>query len=470
VSGAKKREIFFQFITEAILISLLAAILSSLLFLALRPHALSLNPHLSNIISLSVTPWLVSYFVVLSISIGLLGGFLPALLLTRISPIQSLKNMPSIRAFPHVNLRKSLVAIQYTFSLLFIAITVIGYKQYRHFVTFDVGFKTEQIINIDVQGINPDLLMTELKNIPEITDICRSTSIINLDSYYKTLVTYGTPPDSLEVDYNLVDEDYLPLHEFKLLAGKIWSEGATNNPVIVNEQFLRSFGLDAGTPFTVLGSTVRIGRTDYEIVGVVKDFHYGGAERIIGPYLFMYSDKADKFVSVKVLPESSGVWLKLENAWRKIDPIHPIQAVYYSDLMERGYKDIAAMLKIIGFLSFLTVSIASLGLIGIVVFTTGSRTKEIGIRKVFGSSAWELIYILSKEFLLLLMLPVLLAVPSAFIFFDKIVLPKYAYHVPVSIIDLGVGVIIVLGIAFLVTSMQIWRAAHANPVNALRNE
>lgn len=468
VNGAKKIEIFSQFITEAIVISLFSFVLSFLLFLVLRPHVLSLSPHLRNIISLSITPSLVLYFIVLTIAIGILGGFLPALLFTRASTIRSLKNLPSIKSFPHINLRKSLVVIQYTFSLLFIAITLIGYKQYKHFVTFDVGFTTDQIVNIDLQESNPDFLVAELKKIPEVMEVSRSTSVISPDFYSKTLAKYST--DSAEVDYNVIDENYLSLHGFKLVAGSNFSSGSSSNSVIVNEQFLRRFQLDTKTPFTVLGTTVLVNSKDYEIVGVVKNFYYGGAEKMIGPYLFVYSDKADGFVSAKVLSASGTIWTKLENAWYIIDPMHPMKAVYYSDQMEQGYKDIATMLKIIGFLSVLTVSIASLGLMGIVVFTTGSRIKEIGIRKVFGSSIRELIYVLSKEFLLLLAPPVLTALPAAFVIFDRIVLPMYAYHAPVSIIELATSMIIVLGIAFLVIGIQTWKTAHSNPVYALRNE
>lgn len=468
VNGAKKTEIFFQFITEAFVISFFSFALSFLLFLLLRPHVLSLSPHLKNIISLSVTPSLVFYFIMLTITIGALGGFLPALLYTRASTVPGLKNLPSIKSFPHVNLRKSLVVIQYTFSLLFIAVTLTGYNQYKHFVSFDVGFTTDQIVNIDLQGKNPELLVAELKKIPGVLKVSRSTSIISPDFYSRTLAKYNT--DSTEVDYNVIDENYLSLHGFRLMAGSNFSSGSASNSVIVNEQFLKYFQSDTKTPFTVPGTIVSVNGKDYEIAGVVKDFYYGGAEKMIGPYLFIYSGKADGFVSAKVLPASGTVWTQLETAWHVIDPIHPMKAVYYSDQLIEGYNDIATLLKIIGLLSVLTISIASLGLMGIVVFATGSRIKEIGIRKVFGSSITELIYLLSKEFLLLLAPPVLLALPIVFIIFERIILPMYAYHTPVSFIELGTSVMILLCIAFLVIGIQTWKTAHSNPVHALRNE
>jgi putative ABC transport system permease protein len=128
------------------------------------------------------------------------------------------------------------------------------------------------------------------------------------------------------------------------------------------------------------------------------------------------------------------------------------------------------MLKIIGFLSILTVSIASLGLVGIVLFTTASRTKEIGVRKVMGSSIGDLVYLLSKEFMLLFIAPVILALPAAFFFFDRVVVSEYAYHAPVSIADLSTSLFIVLSIALPVIGIQAWRIARANPIQALRND
>ena len=400
----------------------------------------------------------------------MLGGFVPSLLFTRVNTIRSLKNLPSLISFPHINLRKGLVAVQYTFSLLFISVTLIGYTQYMHFVTFDPGFKTDQIVNIDSQGKNPDLLINELKKIPEVIELSRSNSIISPDSYSRILAKYGAPPDSTEIDYNVIDENYLSVHEFKILAGSNFSSASPSNSVIVNEQFLKSFQIDATTPHTILGTIVLVNRKPHEIVGVVKDFYYGGAEKLIGPYLFMYSDKANQFINVKILSSSGPALTKLENAWRVIDPTHPLNAVYYSDQLERGYNDIAALLKIIGFLAVITVSIASLGLIGIVVFSTASRLKEIGIRKVFGSSTRNIIFILSKEYLLLLGVPAALALPATFAFFDKIVLSQYAYHAPLTIAEFATSVIIVFGIAVLVIGLQTSKAALANPIMALRNE
>lgn len=470
VIGASKKEIFFQFLSEAIVIALFSFVIAFLIFLMLRPQILHLNPALGRIISLSLSPVLILYFIVLTLSVGIIAGIIPAFIFSKLSLIESLKNTTTTKGRNYISLRKALFSIQYTFSLLFVALTIIGYNQYQHFVYFDLGFKTAHIVNIDLQGKRPDVLINELNKIPEIIAVGQSAAIISPDSYSKTLVKFGANNDSLEVDLNEIDENYLTVHEFKFLAGKNFQKGQSQNAVIVNQQFLKAIGISDKNNSHAIGKVVFVNGKPSEIVGLVKDFHYGGVEKTIGPYLFINSKKYIQYVNVKLAGSSISNWDKIQKAWYLVDKTLPMKANYYSEQIKNGFKEIVVILKLIGFFSFLTISIALLGLLGIVVFSTKSRIKEIGIRKVFGSSISTLIYLLSKQFILLFIFPVLVALPAAYYIINNYLLADYAYHAPVSVFDLIISVFVVVSLALLIIGFQTWKIANLNPTHALRSE
>lgn len=470
IAGAGRIHVFGQLIVEAVLVSLLALVVSFLLFLLLRTHFLSLDPMLNRMVTLQLSPEMVLYFIVFALLIGVLAGFLPALFFSKMKSVQNLKGISYSKSFRHLKLRKSLIVVQYTFSLLFISVTILGYRQYRNFVTFDMGFQTGNVLNIELQGNKADQLIKELKEMSEVSDVSRSAFISSLDSYAKTSLKYGT--DSITVHYNTIDENYLRLHAFNFLAGGNFpGESASRDKVIVNQEFLRYFHISPDNPVRSLGEVVKLNGKDHAIAGVVKDFYYGGAGRLIEPFVFSYSVEEAQFVSVKVVSNDPVSFMsRIERAWHKIDPVHPVKAAFYDDAIQDSYSDIFAMLKIIGFLSFLTISIASVGMFGMVVFTTETRLREISIRKVFGSSESDLVYILSRGVLLLLAVAALIALPATYLLFDRIILPNIAYHAPVRINDLLSGTMAVTGIALLMIGSQTLKAARRNPAEVLRNE
>jgi putative ABC transport system permease protein len=161
---------------------------------------------------------------------------------------------------------------------------------------------------------------------------------------------------------------------------------------------------------------------------------------------------------------------KIESAWEKIDPVHPFQAEFYDEAIEDAYSEISTMIKIIGFLSILAISIASMGLFGMVVFTTETRLKEIGIRKVMGASSGNLIYLLSRGFFVLLSISALIALPVTYFFFENIVLTNFPYHTPVQIPELFVGLLAVSLIACIMIGSQTMKAAKSNPAEVLKSE
>lgn len=484
--GAGKSQVRQQFLAEAVMVSLAALFLSFFIFLILRPQLISMAPEMQRMVKLDLTPSVIVAFVAFSVAVGIIAGFMPAIFFSKASPINALRNVSapafrSAKGFTHVTLRRTLAVIQYTVTLIFITTTAIGYVQYKNILAFDLGFNTENILNINMQENKPDKLLKELGEMPEVTALSRSMIITSVGNAWGGYMKYKDSRDSVLVMTNNVDENYLPVHGYKLIAGGNFitrpntARGA--GEVIVNQQFLKRFNIGTGDPEKAIGeeitfSNFRVNGQKMTIVGVMKDFHYGKVDNLIGPVAFMPWTPGDRaIINAKIRSSDMPATIaKIESTWKKIDRVHPFEAEFYDESIEEAYSEFSAMIKIIGFLSFLAISIASMGLFGMVVFTTETRLKEIGIRKVMGASSGNLVYLLSHGFLLLLSISALIALPVTYFFFENVVLTRFPYHTPVQVVEMFVGLLAVLLIAIIMIGSQTMKAAASNPAEVLKNE
>jgi ABC-type antimicrobial peptide transport system permease subunit len=273
----------------------------------------------------------------------------------------------------------------------------------------------------------------------------------------------------------------LPLHGYKLVAGKNFMARPTTadaaTEVIVNQEVLKRFNIASADPEQAIGeeitfSSYKVTGRKMTIVGVMKDFHYGKVDNLIGPVAFMFWTPEDRaIINAKIqstdMPETMA---RIASTWRKIDRVHPFRAEFYDEAIADAYSEFSAMIKIIGFLSVLAISIASMGLFGMVVFTTETRLKEISIRKVMGASSGSLVYLLSRGFLALLSVSAAIALPLTYLFFENVVLTNFPYHLPVQAAELFAGLLAVLLIAFVMIGSQTMKAARSNPAEVLKGE
>lgn len=479
--GAQKSQVWQQFLVESIMISLAALFLSFFIFLILRPQLINLAPEMQQTVKLGLTLPMVLAFMAFSIAVGVIAGFMPALFFSKVNAINALRNESSVKGIKHLTLRRALVVVQYTLTLIFITTTAIGYVQYKNILEFDLGFNTENILNIDMQGNTPDGLIKELGEMPEVKSVSRSLIITSVGNAWGGFMKYKDSRDSALVMTNNVDENYLTLHEYKLIAGGNFMARPTTDDavreIIVNEQVLKRFNISDRNPEKAIGeeitfSSYGIPNRKMKIVGVMKDFHYGKVDNLIEPVAFMSWVPGNRAV-INAKIQSSDIQAtmsKIESAWKKLDRVHPFEAKFYDQEIENAYSEFSTIIKIIGFLSILAISIASMGLLGMVAFTTETRLKEIGIRKVMGANSGSLVYLLSQGFLIMLSVSALIALPATYIFFEKFVLTNFPYHTPVQITELFVGLLVVLLIAFIMIGSQTMKAARTNPVKVLKSE
>ena len=479
--GAGRSQVRQQFLIEAIMISLAALLLSYFLFLALRPQLINIAPEMQRTVKLELTPTMVVAFIAFSVTVGVIAGFMPALFFSKISAIHALRNVSSVKVFKRITLRRILVVIQYTLTLIFITTTAIGYVQYKNILAFDLGFNTENILNINMQGNKPDELLKELSEMPEVVGLSRSLIITSVGNAWGGYMKYKDSRDSALVMSNHVDENYLPLHQHKLVAGGNFiarpSTAEAVTEVIVNEQVLKRLNINANDPEKAIGEEITFSSFQWHgrkmtIVGVMQDFHYGKVDNLIEPVAFMFWTSEDRAViNAKIQsPSMLATMAKIESAWKKIDRVHPFQAEFYDEAIEEAYSEFSVQIKVIGFLSFLAISIASMGLFGMVVFTTETRLKEISIRKVLGASSGNLVFLLSRGFMILIAVSALIALPITWFFFENVVLTKFPFHEPIGIGELFGGLLAVLAIAFIMIGSQTIRAAQSNPAEILKSE
>jgi len=476
IVGAQKRQVLAQFITEAVVVALLALVFSFLLFTFLRKEFIGLDPFIERLVSLELSWHTVLYFIGMAMVTGVVAGFLPALLFSRLRAAQVLRGASSLRLFRRVNLRKGLIVVQYVFSLIFITTTVIGYSQYKGFLAFDLGFKTTNILNIWLYDNKSAAFVHELETLPEVTDISQSVMVTSLGSNYTMTAKYNGSQDSVSnVWVNFVDDRYLPIHEHVFVAGRNFTRKertGLEDEIVVTEGVLKQFGIAGGNPQKALGEQLTMENRKLTIVGVLKDFHYETVEDEIAPTVLRYDPGRNyRYVNVKIdSKDLPATMARIEAVWKKVDKVHALDAKFYDDQIEHAYAPFSVMIKVVGFLAFLAICIASMGLFGMVVFTTETKRKEISIRKVLGASEGSLIALLSRGFLLLLLVSAAIALPVTYLFFDRVVLVKFAYHDPIGWLDIFLGFAGVLVIAGLMIASQTLKVARVNPAVTLKNE
>jgi putative ABC transport system permease protein len=473
VVGSSSSQVFFQFLVEAIIVALLALFISIALFYFLRSPFLALNEMLAEQLTLDLTPFILLQFVILAAITGIFAGLLPALLFSKISPSAVFRNGVSIGGSRSIILRKVLIITQFALSIGFIFAALIEYRQFNFAMDFDLGYNTNNVLNIELQGNKSDRLKAELSKIPEIEMISSSLMVTSIGNYWAETVKYKDPNDSASVYFNGIDANYIPLHRHQLIAGDNFipvSNDSATVQVIVNEKLLERFNI--GEPEKAIGEMLEYGDKEARIVGVIRDFHFGTIDTKVDPFLFRYETEDFYIMNIKFNEKANllNAREKIVNVWQEVDEIHPIEARFYSDQIESQYEEYAVMVKVIGALAFLAIVIATMGLLGMVMYTAEMRLKEIGIRKVLGASEHSLRYLLGRGFVILLLIASIIAVPATILLYNNILLADLAYHVDIGILDSITGPLLILLLGLLTIGIITTQAARTNPANILRNE
>lgn len=473
VTGAQRGSIMLQFLSESVITSVTALVLAAgFVFLLARGFKnLWLNKFLG--FELPATPGVYLAFVAFALLIGLIAGIYPAFYLSKYNPVAVLKNLGTAQR-GKLGLRKTLSVSQFVISLFFITTAVLVYRQFSYYMQFDYGFKSQNIVNVQLQGVAYEKLKQEFSTIPEVTNIS-ATDIIPATGTNNgmELKKAGTADEYVQTSVLQTDENFLENLEVKLLAGKNLPPAEQgSNYIVISEKALQKLGF--ATPHDAIGQTVetRWGNEQLIIAGVFKDFTYRLLinTREIHPIVLRNQPASFQFVNVKIATnDPMGALKKLEIHWKKIDPIHPMKYEFFDQQLASMQQGIFDLVIVLGFIAFLAIIISCLGLLGMATYTTERRTKEIGIRKVLGAENMTIARLLSKEFIIMLLLAVCIGVPLSY-FVNNLWLQKLTTRVEFGAGTALTGVGILLSLGVITIASQTFRASKTNPVNSLKSE
>ena len=471
VSGASNYQLFIQFILESILISFLALFISYGLLYILIPGFFSLDPNLSEFIAFRQSPQVWLYFVFFSVVVGFLGGILPAVYLSKLKPVIVLKNFTRINFFQKINLRKGLIILQFTLSLIFILSSIIFYHQFTYALDFDLGYDKENILNVELHEHDFDVIKTEFSKVKEVENMSGSAYVLGLGILYRGYMRNPDSEDSLNIAFQTVSHNYPGNlgHEFKA-GDEVFQKYLETRQkcVVINENLVKSLGFEM--PIDAIGRMVKFENTDYVIAGVTRDFYYTQIDRPIDDFAFIINTDALSYANLRIKSDNmKNTIASLAEVWAKIDNQHEFSYYFYDDQIKDTYTIYMIWSKIIGFISFLAISIACVGLFGMAIYASESRIKEIGIRKTLGADVAGLIFMLSKGFIKLIIISSLIAVPLAWIINEQI-LSNMANRTPITFFMIGKGVILMLLLGIITIGSQTYRAAAINPAQSLRSE
>ncbi len=484
--GAGRRQLMFQFIGETILLSCISVVIAVVLSIFLLPW---LNNFTGKQISLLmfINPVVLLLFIVLIFIVGIIAGFYPALVLSGFKPVKVLKGTISSDEKPGKIpwIRHGLVITQFALSVLLIISALIVFNQTNYLHNKDLGFDKDQIMFFPMRGDNmfknADAFKNDLQQIAGVSSVS---------------IGYGFPGDAVAGDdiivprngenvsqsatQLMVDYDYIKTLGLKIIAGRDFSKAMSSDKDhawIINETAVKSLGF--GSPQNALGKDLAWhpwGATNPDslktgkIIGVVKDFNYKSLyDKVETTVLQIFPDAAWKVAVKMKSADLSNTINSVKNVWNKFSPEYPLEYKFLDENFTQMYNTEDKLKSLLFIFTAIAIFVGCLGLFGLAAYTAERRKKEVGIRKVLGASTQGVVLLLSKDFIKLVIISLLIASPVAWYFMNKW-LQDFAYRIHISWWIFIITAILALSIAFITVSFQAIKAALANPVKSLRTD
>lgn len=475
--GVRPKQLINQFLSEAILVSLFSLVLSLVLLVFMLPLFNDLSGKtftLGQMIgwrSIVLLP-------LLALGIGLLAGSYPAAVLSRFRPIEVLKG--KLTATRHgIALRNSLVVFQFMISVVLIISTIIVFNQLQFIRNKELGFNQEKVLSLrgaNVLNTQTEAFKEELLKLPEVSEVGGCNTMPG-EAFFGTSFRKEGDTETAFGSGITIDEDFINCLEMELLDGRNFSDAFNDSlSLLINETAVQELQMEdpVGKRLITINTNFQTGEetlTTYTIVGLVKDFHFQSLHQAISPVYFFHNENetgASNVLSLRLQANDLQQTIqKVENIWTRFSPDQPFRYSFLEGDLSSLYVAEQVSQRIFGLFSLLAIFIACMGLLGLAAYITLQRTKEIGIRKVLGASTANLITLLSKDFLKLVFIALLLGSPVAWFAMNRW-LENFAYRVDVNwTVFLLAGVLAII-IAFLTISFQAIKTARANPIKALK--
>ena len=439
VAGAIRKNLIIQFMVESFMLNLVALVVAGIIVFLLTPwfNHLTGTTGLAGFISSKY--WML--FLIMFIGGSVLSGLYPAFVLSGFKPVSVLKGLFKNTASGYI-LRKGLIIMQFATSVVLIAGTIIVFQQVNYMRNQSLGVNINQTLVVDGAQSLPDSLYqnvfqpfkTALLQLPGVQTASSSTSVMGKEIYWTNgskKLTAGAKNVTL---YNIgVDYDFLPSFDLKLTAGRNFSKDFPTDErgVLLNKSAAKLLGFEdlskaINEKFFSAGDTVTL-------LGIVNNYHHQGLQKVIDPMIFRLRPNARQAYSLKIKTSNVPATIaSVQKTWSKFFPADPFNYYFLDDLFDQQYKADQSFGKIFGLFAFLAIIIACFGLLGLSAYNVLQRTKEIGIRKVLGASVQNVLYILSKDFITLVLIAFVIAVPVTWFIMHNW-LQDFAYRINIQI-------------------------------------
>ncbi|HLY69787.1 MAG TPA: ABC transporter permease [Puia sp.] len=476
VLGAEKKSLVYQFVGESVMMGFLALLLALLLTSLLLPV---FNNLIQKNLQLFDKPEMWLWIAGLTLFTGILSGLYPAFYLSSFRPIAVLKGK-LLNNFSAVAIRKGLVVFQFTISICLVLGAFIIASQLNFLNNEQLGFNKNQQVVLPLQDQhamkNFSVLKNELLKNPEIKNVTSGSSYPGIPNV-EDLLYYAegkTIHDEVDVHLCSVENDYFATLGLSIIAGRGFSKEFTadSNSIVLNESALKALGYDIKS---AVGKKINCDfqgvQNTMNIVGVVRNFNFEGLYNPIKPFGFVTSMNSKySYVIANIRTQNyTGLLKEMENTWNRINPGIPFAYSFLDSDFQKNYEKDQRTSAIVSYFTCVAILIACLGLFGLSAFSAEQRTREIGIRKVLGASVADVAALLSKDFIYLVLIAIVIASPLAWYAMQKW-LEDFAYQIQISWWMFALAGLLAILIALLTVSLQTIRAAISNPVKSLRTE
>lgn len=471
ISGAARRDLIMQFLTESMLTTVIALAIACVILLYMLPAftSLWLNRYLE--LAPNWNPKVLMYFSAFALLTGVACVVSPAIYLSRVQPAKALKNMLSSRG-GKLGVRKFVNATQFVVSLFFIVTALLVYTQYKFFMNFSYGFSSEGIVNIELQGNPYDRVSGAFLATTGVSAVSGSQYIPATGRTSGMELDDPNGGDPIGFRHLAANNELIENLGLKLIAGKNIppSTDSIGRYILLNETGARRLGFQ--NPSDAVGTTVvqSWNQESFEVTGIVQDFWVklpiGGDP--LDPLYIQSIPHQFSYANVRI---SSGreeeVLAKLERTWKQLDPLHPFKYQYYDDELNSTHAGIYDVVSIVRLLALIAVTIACLGMLGMATFTVEKRRKEVGVRRVLGAGQRSLVILLSKEFIWILGIAVCIGSPISY-FVNNLWLQIFPTRAPFGWEIVALSALILLALGLLAIGSQSLKASRTNPVDTIR--
>ncbi len=472
--GAKRKQLFFQFWTESLLIFFFSVILGLIISVLLIDKFKAIfRTDVS--FGLILSPMTILFFVITILIITLIVGGYPALLLSKIGTIQSLKGKLDVSGKNKV--RDALMILQFGIAILMITGTLVLHSQLDFMRNKDLGFNKEQVLSFPLEGKKNsyealELLRNELAGNPDILEISGADNNLGFGkdgSVSSSMFGFEYKNRVINTNYLTVDYDYVETLDLEIVTGRNFKRelASDKSGAVINEAMAKEFGEeDPLTAYIAFSDSLR-----FPVIGVVKDYHFEKLDKAIAPITMMMSRDYDLYYAyVKVAPVNlAKSYDAIESAWARISPNSKFLGSFLDENIDRTFRKEERVTTMITSGSILAITLSCIGLFAISLLIVNQRTKEIGVRKVIGASVTNITFLLTKDFLKLVGVSFLIASPIAWWFIHEW-LQNYPFKIDLSpLFFIGAGLIAAI-IAICTVALRTVKAAMQNPVKSLRTE